>query len=48
MIKWIRYKLALRKFNKMCPHVRCSCCNNSCYDNDDNHVCELARQLGLE
>lgn len=44
--KIIRY-FKLKKFKKQCPHVGCTCCNNSYFDENDEFHCKLAEKLGL-
>ena len=48
MIRRIKRFLALRKFNKECPHVRCTFCNKSYADENGNRSCNLKRRLGLD
>lgn len=49
MIRKIKKYFAKREFEKLCPHVRCTLCNN--FREEDNYkygYCELAKELGLE
>ena len=47
MLDKIKKYFARRKFEKMCPHVGCTLCNNYIDDDKYGH-CELAEKLGLE
>jgi hypothetical protein len=47
MIKKIIKYFKLMKFKKLCPDVRCTCCNNLYFDENDHGHCKLAEELGL-
>lgn len=48
MFRRIKKYFAKRKFEKMCPHVRCTLCSNFRDDIVGHEYCELAAELGLE